>query len=66
MEGPALALALPDCKVRTLWMTLSFPGARDLLHHLLETGQGVVTFEGCDFSSRAHSITVIIPQLSEC
>lgn len=47
-------------------MTLCFPGARSLLHHLLEMGQGVVTFKGCDSSSRAHSITVIIPQLLEC
>lgn len=59
MEGPALALAPPVCKVGMLWVTLCFPGARNLFHHLLE----MVTFKGCDFSSRAHSITVIILQI---
>lgn len=63
MEGPARALAPLDCKVRELWRTLCFPGARNLLHHLLEMGQGAVTSDGGDFSSRAHSITVIMPQL---
>lgn len=47
-------------------MPLCFPGARNLLHHLLEMGQGVGTSDGCDFSSRARSITVIIPQLQGC